>query len=190
MQPHNSVAITPLFVSPVPTPWVGLADDWEAQRQPCVDVLCAYIRSPWPSQSAKDLDLDRANHAVRRTILAIIGDHLRSDCVPNWSSLYFDFSSSSFKGLSFKRALFDATPNFAGSKLSGECRFDDCIFTPGGSFDGCRIEGHLEFMKLHVAGCGRRLRGLRRAPLLRDAGPICGRMCGAAGRRCGFLDQQ
>jgi hypothetical protein len=26
----------------------GLADDWPAQRQTCIDVLCAYLRMPYP----------------------------------------------------------------------------------------------------------------------------------------------
>jgi hypothetical protein len=33
----------------------GLADDWEENRQTCVDVLCAYLRMPlWHARTATD----------------------------------------------------------------------------------------------------------------------------------------
>jgi hypothetical protein len=32
----------------------GLADDWEENRQTCVDVLCAYLRMPYPPDPGKD----------------------------------------------------------------------------------------------------------------------------------------
>ena len=32
----------------------GLADDWEANRQTCVDVLCAYLRMPYEADPGKD----------------------------------------------------------------------------------------------------------------------------------------
>ena len=32
----------------------GLADDWEENRQTCVDVLCGYIRMPYSPEPGKD----------------------------------------------------------------------------------------------------------------------------------------
>jgi hypothetical protein len=33
----------------------GLADDWEENRQTCVDVLCAYLRMPYESKPGEDV---------------------------------------------------------------------------------------------------------------------------------------
>src|SRR5215217_9073630 len=51
-----------------------LADDWEDQRQTCIDVLCAYLRLPYdPDDPSKYREGDRE---VRRTTIRIIRDHL------------------------------------------------------------------------------------------------------------------
>jgi hypothetical protein len=34
----------------------GLPDDWEANRQTCVDVLCAYLRMPYKPDPGPDAD--------------------------------------------------------------------------------------------------------------------------------------
>ena len=51
----------------------GLADDWEENRQTCVDVLCAYLRLPHdpdPGDEAAPADRTsyRANWEVRHTV--------------------------------------------------------------------------------------------------------------------------
>jgi hypothetical protein len=60
----------------------GLADDWPENRQTCVDVLCAYLRLPYdpePGDGATPADraAHRANREVCRTIIRVIGAHLR-----------------------------------------------------------------------------------------------------------------
>jgi hypothetical protein len=78
----------------------NLADEWTAQRQQCVDVLCAYLRLPWESTpdpdhplAARTLTRESAQEPtetqtfqypaasgeieVRKTILRVIAEHLR-----------------------------------------------------------------------------------------------------------------
>lgn len=51
----------------------GLADDWEEQRQTCIDVLCAYLRIPYipepPETNATELASWRGLREVRHTII-------------------------------------------------------------------------------------------------------------------------
>ena len=60
----------------------GLADDWEENRQTCVDVLCAYLRMPYepdPGQDAPEpqrLDF-QALREVRHTVIRVITAHLK-----------------------------------------------------------------------------------------------------------------
>jgi ClpP class serine protease len=62
----------------------GLADDWEENRQTCVDVLCAYLRLPYepdPGEDAlpeKRLDF-HGSREVRHTVIRVITAHLRAD---------------------------------------------------------------------------------------------------------------
>src|SRR5690349_12064093 len=52
----------------------GLADDWEENRQTCVDVLCAYLRLPYGRDPGRDAPQAeqlgfRANREVRHTVV-------------------------------------------------------------------------------------------------------------------------
>jgi len=105
----------------------GLADDWEENRQTCVDVLCAYLRLPYdpdPGDDAepKKLAAYRANREVRHTIIRLIGDHLRPDVDPgkSWQGLNLDFTSVVFDGGDFTLAAFSGgTVRFGGAAFSG-----------------------------------------------------------------------
>ena len=60
----------------------GLADDWKANRQACVNVLCAYLRLPADQPDAKAEEAKskewlayRADLEVRHTIIRAIAKH-------------------------------------------------------------------------------------------------------------------
>ena len=60
----------------------GLADDWEENRQTCVDVLCAYLRMPYepdPGQDAPEPQrlAFQAVREVRHTVIRVITAHLK-----------------------------------------------------------------------------------------------------------------
>jgi hypothetical protein len=130
-----------------------LADDWEERRQSCVDVLCAYLRMPWPSEAGKDEALDRNDVMVRQAILATISDHLRAhNEVADWSKLYFDFNSATFRNLRLEWIAFESTPNFTGTRFEGTNVFSHCLFLKGAAFDHCHVTGTLVFEGITVAG--------------------------------------
>ena len=61
----------------------GLADDWEENRQTCVDVLCGYLRLPYepdPGDGAAGRErLDfQASREVRHTVIRVITAHLKA----------------------------------------------------------------------------------------------------------------
>ncbi|RAJ66773.1 hypothetical protein K378_02948 [Streptomyces sp. Amel2xB2] len=75
-----------------------LADDWEEQRQVCIDVLCAYLRMPYqPDPSAEGHKI--GEREVRLTVISIIRDHLRHpDAATAWSTYALDFTGATLDG--------------------------------------------------------------------------------------------
>ena len=91
----------------------GLADDWQENRQTCVDVLCAYLRMPYepdPGQDAPELQrlAFQAIREVRHTVIRVITAHLYEDAAVSWQGLYFDFTGVVFDGGEFSGARFPA----------------------------------------------------------------------------------
>lgn len=126
-----------------------LADDWPAQRQQCVDVLCAYLRMPPTSDPGDD--------EVRSTILRVIVERIRYKYHPDsWSSLSFNFDRAVFYDLdmtgvefygpkvSFRGAHFQGVTNFSHTIFGTQARFDRASFTgPFLSFDFASFEGNI-----------------------------------------------
>ena len=103
----------------------GLADDWEENRQTCVDVLCAYLRMPYepdPGQDAPEAQrlAFRAIREVRHTVIRVITAHLKKDAAVSWQGLNFDFTGVVFDGGDFSNAEFSGgTVDFVGARFSG-----------------------------------------------------------------------
>lgn len=109
-----------------------LADDWDAQRQMCIDVLCAYLRLPATTglaTSPGDTDPDTAGadcpkapattsaeeREIRQTIVRLITAHLQpitAEAAPpvSWQGNSFDFT-----GVTFDAGRYD----FRGAQFSG-----------------------------------------------------------------------
>ncbi|WP_173054640.1 pentapeptide repeat-containing protein [Phytohabitans houttuyneae] len=86
----------------------GLADDWPAQRQTCIDVLCAYLRMPYPTkppEDAKEALSWAHDREVRHTVIRVIAAHLRST-TSTWQGHDFDFTGVAFDGGDFTGAIF------------------------------------------------------------------------------------
>ncbi|WP_328884816.1 hypothetical protein [Streptomyces sp. NBC_00316] len=79
-----------------------LADDWEEQRQVCIDVLCAYLRIPYePDPMTPGYKV--GEREVRHTINLVIRGHLQQPDSPTaWCTYHFNFS-----GMAFDRFDFD-----------------------------------------------------------------------------------
>jgi hypothetical protein len=89
----------------------GLADDWEENRQTCVDVLCAYLRMPYTSDPGLDAGEEKrlafqASREVRHTVIRVIAAHLRNDALASWQRLNFDFTGVVFDGGDFTETRF------------------------------------------------------------------------------------
>ncbi|NCD15918.1 MAG: hypothetical protein EOL91_01140 [Actinobacteria bacterium] len=104
-----------------------LADDWPAQRQQGVDVLCAYLR-----MSPTD---DHGDQEVRSSIVRVITDHLREPEKPtSWSSLSFNFEGARLVDANFRGVTFSGERTwFGGASFSGERAWFD-----GATFSGKR----------------------------------------------------
>src|SRR5215813_5561090 len=81
----------------------GLADDWQENRQTCIDVLCAYLRMPYDPEPGDDATAAerlafRANREVRHTVLRVITAHLRARAPATWQGMNFDFTGVVFDG--------------------------------------------------------------------------------------------
>lgn len=140
----------------------GLADDWEENRQTCIDVLCAYLRMPYQAYQKEEGTTTtnwlnfRAFREVRHTVIRVIAAHLRNDSVITWQGMDFDFTGVIFDGgdfsylkfngsrVSFKDAEFaDGTVSFEYTEFSGgSVNFEGARFSDGTvSFEQARFSG-------------------------------------------------
>jgi uncharacterized protein YjbI with pentapeptide repeats len=126
----------------------GLADDWEDNRQTCIDVLCAYLRMPYepdpgPSAAATEQLTFHGSREVRHTVIRVITSHLRDNADTRWSDHDFDFTGVVFDGGDFSGALFSGIVKFTGAKFSGgEVSFTEARFSGGEvSFTGAEFSG-------------------------------------------------
>jgi hypothetical protein len=125
-----------------------LADDWEKNRQTCVDVLCAYLRMPYEPDPGADASAEeqrayRASREVRHTVIRVITAHLKEDAAVSWQGLNFDFTGVVFDGGDFLGAKFTGGKVwFSRAKFSGgEVNF-------GAEFSG----GEVDFRQAEFCG--------------------------------------
>ena len=127
----------------------GLADDWKANRQTCVDVLCAYLRMPYepdPGDEAgvKERLAFQASREVRHTVIRIVTAHLRNDAAVSWQGLNFDFTGIVFDGGNFSEAIFSGgVVSFVGATFpGGQVNFRHATFSGGDvSFSDATFSG-------------------------------------------------
>lgn len=119
----------------------GLADDApdRSRRQTCIDVLCAYLRLPYPPEEDPEGTEARGSHRhpglheVRRTVVRLIRDRLRlpGDHPHSWQGYDFDFTGAVLEGGSLDHA------QFSGGTVS----FDDTVFRGAVLLNGARFCG-------------------------------------------------
>jgi uncharacterized protein YjbI with pentapeptide repeats len=137
-----------------------LSDDWDQERQTCIDVLCAYLRLPpdakplqdIPAISTEDKIGDATHHPripqeereIHQTIVRLIADHIRIDAEDehrgvSWQGYSFDFTGVIFDG--------GAPIDFTGAKLS-----DGAMIFNGAEFSGAIVLfDHAEFSGARVS---------------------------------------
>ncbi|MFG2508585.1 pentapeptide repeat-containing protein [Streptomyces rubiginosohelvolus] len=110
-----------------------LADDWPEQRQVCVDVLCAYLRMPYETDSSEP-GFRHGEREVRLTIIRIIRSHLQDPTeATTWCGRNLDFTGATFDGGDFSSSTFsDGQVTFVGAMFSGDAvNFADSTFSGG-----------------------------------------------------------
>ncbi|MEV7251935.1 pentapeptide repeat-containing protein [Streptomyces cyaneofuscatus] len=157
-----------------------LADDWPEQRQVCVDVLCAYLRMPYETDTIAP-GFRHGEREVRLTIIRTIRNHLQHPTADTtWCGLNLDFTGAAFDGgdfsgatfsggkVSFNRSVFSAGDvDFSESKFSGaEVTFFGARFSGGqvsfsySTFSGGRVyfvgsqltSGQFDFFRASFSG--------------------------------------
>ncbi|MCE6995585.1 pentapeptide repeat-containing protein [Saccharothrix sp. S26] len=111
---------------------VSLADDWPAQRQTCVNVLCGYLRTPYPTD-------DPTEREVRQEIMTTLLDHVWDQ---GWHSqtVDLDFRGVEFENLDLSRRTFRGNFHFDNAVFHGDTAdFSKCIVTGDVSFRGARF---------------------------------------------------
>ncbi|MFF1706196.1 pentapeptide repeat-containing protein [Streptomyces sp. NPDC058252] len=121
-----------------------LADDWEEQRQVCIDVLCAYLRMPYePDPTASGHKA--GEREVRHTVIRVIRDHLQHSRDPlSWCTYSLDFTGAIFDGGDFSRSDFRGRVRFDGARFNrGTVSFYGARYNRGGtvSFNGAAFDG-------------------------------------------------
>ncbi|MGH4012060.1 MAG: pentapeptide repeat-containing protein [Pseudonocardiaceae bacterium] len=140
-----------------------LADDWNDQRQVCIDVLCAYLRMPYEPDPASEKHRE-GEREIRYTIIRIIRDHLRDPEDPTtWCGHDLDFTNATFDGGNFDGAKFTGGDvsfgggmvSFSGVEFTGsEVSFARAVFTGGTvSFTGAKFaDGTVSFFSVEFSG--------------------------------------
>lgn len=154
----------------------SLADDWHdddvpRETQVCIDLLCAYLRTPRrePLRTGELTPQQAAETEVRSTITSIIAGHLRrrrSDSPAKWETYRFDFTGTDFADggkhdfsqltfggrvdfsratfpnvARFERTVFEAAATFQQTSFGDFARFVDTRFSVSPSFEGATF-GH------------------------------------------------
>jgi hypothetical protein len=125
-----------------------LADDWADQRQTCIDVLCAYLRTPWNSDPASDLDGDEKQ--VRGSIISAINRHVTSDAKTSWSSYSFDLRGAHLTDVTLEGCRFTGKVDVRRAVFRGENKLRDIHFHSA-AFEGCTFMEHTELQELTSA---------------------------------------
>jgi uncharacterized protein YjbI with pentapeptide repeats len=91
---------------------VSLADDWPAQRQICVDVLCAYLRTPVPEDDPNERE-------VRHVVLTTLLEHDWPDGL-DAQPVTVDLRNAQLVDLDMANRVFKGTFVFDNAVFSGE----------------------------------------------------------------------
>lgn len=160
---------------------VQLADEWgdtePKERQTCIDVLCAYLRMPWPSEATDELTAQEPlnkrrgrdeESGVRETILRLIADHLNGsmETSPSWSANDFNFRRAELPDVMMNKARFDGNlialnsmfvghASFYGATFSKTAVFVGATFCMDGGFRGATFHGGAGFYGATFTGDAR-----------------------------------
>jgi uncharacterized protein YjbI with pentapeptide repeats len=145
-----------------------LADEWDAGRQTCINVLCAYLRMPYErpgeyediENNEERIEFQRRGEEqqVRRTIVNVIGERLRAEPITDktWHGLNFDLSGAVLDGGDLSEIRITA----------GLLKLENVVFTDAPfSFENAEFSGgkitlfSANFASRYVDFCGAKFNG-------------------------------
>lgn len=178
------------------------------RAQACIDVLCGHLRFPWPvpEESVTHSD-NRAELEVRRTIVRLIGEHLRAteeeldrgpdadgplpdgtyrkQGLASWSHLSFDFTHARLPLFDWTWRVLNGRVDFTGCTFAEPARFAWSTFTQHVYFDDATFEDVVEFSAGALKDAG-----FERCSFRREARFIATQFAGQAWfERASFLDE-
>jgi hypothetical protein len=83
-----------------------LADDWPADRQSCIDVLCAYLRTPVDAAQSSN----PGEREVRLSIIYLISTHIDGRSEASWRGFRLDLDDVDFEGKAALDLVREMTP--------------------------------------------------------------------------------
>lgn len=126
-----------------------LADEWEEQRQTCVDVLCAYLRmrpkmtthseGPYPVEVHEDGDMQ-----VRRTICGLIGTRVAAEGL--WSTCQFNLAGAYLIDFKLRDATVGGVFIINNATIEGNCELTRTTFSGGLDARQLNIAGKLKLV--------------------------------------------
>jgi uncharacterized protein YjbI with pentapeptide repeats len=115
-----------------------LAQGNPEHRQTIVDVLCAYLRMPFPDAGG---DPDREEGVVRITAQRVLAGRLRPSSGDGfWRDMELDLTGAALVELDF-RGVSVCRADFTGAQFHGESRFAGAEFERRARFDAARFLG-------------------------------------------------
>ena len=118
-----------------------LADDWEQQRQQCVDVLCAYLRMPGDMSEDGNRFNDAGDLEVRNSIVRVIGGRLNADALSNWCTVHLDFTDAVIDQLSWQEPSFLAPVTFRRARFLRDIWLSGARFLTKVTFQNTQFDG-------------------------------------------------
>jgi hypothetical protein len=124
----------------------ALADDWsicgrKLEVQTCIDVLCAYLRTPSPHAGGDASSM--AEREVRQTIIRAIIGRLQDS---RWNDNEFDFSDAFFDfPMTISSCKFNSRVSFDRVAFHDRVEISHCSFFNRATFASARFEGGIVF---------------------------------------------
>lgn len=125
---------------------VQLADEWgqseQEQRQVCIDVLCGYLRMPWPGRTD-----DREESEIRAAILRTVASRLQSDRPEPaaWWTNDFDLTGAHLPSVNFAGVRLDGEFTAESARFDGPTVFEDARFSKNANFNRAVFTGPVDF---------------------------------------------
>lgn len=126
-----------------------IAQDYEQQRRTIVEVICAYLRAPYPDLDKgafEETVAQQQERHVRLAALSILVRHLRPG-VDFWPRIELKLSRAVLFDADFRDCRIEAA-DFRGARFAGPTRFDRATFDGRARFTGATFHGETSFREV------------------------------------------